>query len=78
MRDDYYNFLKERGLTDIFTSLDFPYSKKLKYIKELHNEYGSSALNRALTMYKENYIDLNRVNEYALLNQIKYFCKKLK
>lgn len=78
MRDEYNNFIKEKGIADILIDVNIPYSKKLKYIEILYKDYGSGILNRALVMYKENYIDIGRFNEFAIFNQIKFFCNKLK
>ena len=77
MRKDYYNLIKEYGLSDILSEIqNISYTKKQIILSSLLETYSPQTLNMALNDYKIKYIDLNRVDVFRLKNTLKYFCKK--
>lgn len=78
MRDKYISFIQQHHINDILHYIeDMSYSKKYKMLDNLCKKYSVHIINRALQIYKENYIDIQRVNLYIIENQINYICKQI-
>jgi len=72
MRSEYYKFLSDNKLSDMFSHIpELSYSYKLIVLKELIAHYTIEQVNMALNEYELNYIKLNRVDIGKLPNTLK-------
>ena len=72
MRNEYYKFLSENKITDIFISIpEISYKIKLQILSKLKEQYSTEQINFALNKYEFNYIKLNRVDIKRLYNTLK-------
>lgn len=79
MRNEYYEFIRERGISDILSLIsDLSFSSKTKILKNILEKYNANSLNYALNNYKINYIDLKRVDLRRISTTLVYFCKLYK
>lgn len=77
MRKVYYDYLNQYNLLNYLDCIpEFSYSKKLEILKELKKEFSSKQINKALLIYKNKYIDINRIEILKLKGILKGLCKK--
>jgi hypothetical protein len=76
MRQKYYKYLFENSIVNYLDSIEeLSYSKKLQILKELTNKFSIESINKALIKYKQNYIEIGRVEIPKLKNILKGLCK---
>jgi hypothetical protein len=72
MRNEYYKFISENKISDIFISIpEISYSSKLVILERLFTRYTNEQINIALNEYELNYIRKNRVDIKKLYNTLK-------
>ena len=75
---DYYKYLQENKLIDIFSNIyQIKYSKKIEILKSLQEKYSIETINYALYLYEKDYIKLNRMEIYRIKNILKGLCKRI-
>lgn len=76
MRKEYFDLLIKNNLPNTLGEIqELAYSKKIKIIEELLNKFELRKVKIALNMYKQNYIDIGRVDLMLIKNILKGLCK---
>jgi hypothetical protein len=73
VRDEYFKYCKDRGIEHNLYMTDVSYSRKLKIIGEVFEYFKGNVpkINKALRIYKLNYLNMGRVNHKRMINEIK-------
>ena len=79
IRHQYFSIIKEKNLPNVLGIIpEISYSKKLKILTDLLGRFDEYDVKIALNLYKQNYIDLHRVQILYLKNVLVSLCNDYK
>jgi len=71
IKEKYYSLIKEKSLPNVLGEiLEVSYSKKISILEELLSRFDESVIKIALGIYKQNHVDINKINITRLKNEL--------
>ena len=78
MKHIYEEMIRKQNIPDILSAVqETSYNEKLDIIIRLLDHYDSDIICRALQIYKEEYLDLNKIDNIPLKIRLSHQCKIL-